>query len=515
MISLFFLIISIILPIFVGLPRGWEYAVQLAFGNLLIASSFLFTLGRAYRSCRLLEPSTFFMGMQYVTYGPANWWPITGVEMFISNPGSLAFYPTASILGGMGMWIYILTYNAIRIRYDPVRQMSSNSVSYLSLITLAFGCVLTYFSLSVALGQVQGFEKAGTGLTGPINWLALALHAITFAVTIAIPFYWNKDWSPLRKFLASFALVCTFAVIATFVSRTRLLLTTGVFCMVLIHRTLMSGRITDLNSRWKNMFAVSHVGKDKRKGSRAPGRSRQKVLRAASLTAVAMIALIATYFLGTYLRRTGVAEDKIAGVERLEAMANRPVDSEGLWDNAAIDMSYRMACLELPAAILCSQMQGTDSLWGEGFLIGLKGSLPNFLSTFLGFYKDKFQEKEEVEARMISHFGLPDVDQTGSVLASALADFGPFGIFILFPMLALFHGKFLLRIFLNRTTTIAYFGTLTYVLAFDHYIETQIFDLLKFLGFLILVLLPFTILNSGKGNRQRLRKSEIQEMPSC
>jgi hypothetical protein len=220
---------------------------------------------------------------------------------------------------------------------------------------------------------------------------------------------------------------------------------------------------------------------------------------------IALTALIMTYVAGTYIKTMGIAEDKLAGVDRLESMTKKEVKGETVWENMGIDISYRMACLELPSAIMASQNNGRDWLWGESFVLGLKGALPNFLSTELGLYNDKLQEKEEVENGLIYHFGLVEADQTGSVLASAVADLGPFGVFIFFPLLALFHGQFLLRLYLNPATVVAYFGTLPYVMLFDHYFDAQLFELLKFLGLLLLIFLPFTIWHHKKSRKPRLR----------
>jgi hypothetical protein len=217
---------------------------------------------------------------------------------------------------------------------------------------------------------------------------------------------------------------------------------------------------------------------------------------------IALIAVLAAYVGGTYIKAAGIAQDKLAGMDRFDSMMKRHIAWESIWENMAIDMSYRMACLEFPAAILGSQMDGKDCLWGEAFSLGFIGALPSFLSTGVGLYNDKFEEKEQVESTICKHFGLPDVDQTGSILASAVADFGSLGIFILFPLLALFHGKFLVRIYLNPTTTMAYFGALSFVMRFDHYIDTQLFDILKFLGLMCLLFLPFTAWGDPQSHRE-------------
>ncbi len=498
MIGLLFLALSVAAPFSVGLSHGNEYAIVFTLGNFLIASSFLFSAHNAYKFNRLVEPATFFVLIQYICYGPANWLPVAGADMYISNPGSLEFYPMAAVFAGMGMWMYILIYNAIRHRYDPIKQMSFSQIGYSNLLALNVGCIIVYFVLSMELGQFYGFEGAGKGLTGPINWIALALPVVIFAVIVSVSFYWNKNWRFWRKLLLSFAVLCNITVTASFVSRTKLLLVVGTFCMVFLQRELIADRISRANNKWKNMHLNAY-------SAPLSYALTNKISKIALVTTIALIVLSITYVAGTYIKTSGIASNKLSGVERLEAMAIKEVNRETVWENMGIDISYRMACLELPAAILASQYNGRDWLWGESFVLGLKGALPNFLSTGLGLYQDKIREKEEVESNMIYHFSLVETDQTGSVLASAVADFGPLGVFIFFPLLALFHGQFLLRLYLNPVTAIAYFGTLPYVMLFDHYVDAQFFELLKFLGFLFFIFLPFTIWHNKKARKPRLR----------
>lgn len=502
MIGLAFLVLSVLASFGVSLVRGEEYALAFALGNFLIASSFLFAARNAYKYKRLIEPATFFIVIQYIIYGPANWLPVAGVDMYIHNPGSLEYYPTAALLAGMGMWMYVLVYDAVRIRYDPVKPMCSVQIGYGTLLVLSLGCTITYFVLSAELGQRHGFEGAGKGLTGMTNWIALALPVAIFAVTASVAFYWNKNWSLSGKLVISLAVLANIVVTATFVSRTRLMLIVGTFFMILMQRELIAAQISRGINVWKNAPCNTYSPAISVFSGKGFGKGISKTV---FVSAIALMALITSYLAGTFIKSIGISEDKLAGVERLEAMTTKQIKGESIRENAATDISYRMACLELPAAILASQHEGRNWLWGESFMLGLAGSLPNFLSTELGIFKDKSRDKQEVESNLIYHFSLVETDQTGSVLASAVADFGPFGVFIFFPLLALFHGKFLLRLYLNPTTTIAYFCTLPYIMLFDHYFDAQVFELLKFLGFLMLVFLPFTIWRRQKFRLQKLR----------
>jgi hypothetical protein len=146
----------------------------------------------------------------------------------------------------------------------------------------------------------------------------------------------------------------------------------------------------------------------------------------------AAVAMVLTLFaLGTIVKASSDTSQSIAanlaavrgaGQERILEENRRSLD---------IDWQYRLAGLELPAAILMCQFDGVPPMYGRGALDGITSSLPSFI-----------RPDEEVSERLAilrQYRGcLTYSDSIGIPLSSGLADFGRPGAAVIYAVMALF-----------------------------------------------------------------------------
>jgi hypothetical protein len=93
-------------------------------------------------------------------------------------------------------------------------------------------------------------------------------------------------------------------------------------------------------------------------------------------------------------------------------------------ESSQLDQQYRLAGLEMPAALLACFAHGATPMYGEGMAQGLLQGLPNFLRP-AGEYSERI-----AITRHFENTGLLYGDAIGVPLASGLADWGAPGILI-------------------------------------------------------------------------------------
>lgn len=121
--------------------------------------------------------------------------------------------------------------------------------------------------------------------------------------------------------------------------------------------------------------------------------------------------------------------------ERMELTANILKDRATLTktsDRIENDFGYRFNAIEVPAAIFAlHEQKGIPYMWGEEFFWGAYTAIPEPILPF---------PKEHPGLVTIRHFHMENFNQNTTMIGSALADAGIWGIFLAFWMIGFSHG---------------------------------------------------------------------------
>ena len=310
---------------------------------------------------------------------------IAGDFRYAGNPGSLDYYPLTAALCTFGMLTFCLTSFLVMRRYLEAPRLGYENLewSYWQGLaaTILAAVVLVYLSRKYPF--VNGYFK---DVSGQMDiWLSASVYYFSLLAVIINTSILAKGFTPFHRVLAC---GCLGVVIGQSV--------------LLRSRTFMA--VTILVS----LFAYLTI--------------RPQQLRRAFSVAVAGIAIV--FALGTVVKTAGGVNTSILdNLAVLQASGVSVVRDLNL-ESSLVDQQYRLAGLEMPAALLACLGRGATPMYGEAMAAGLLQGLPNFLRP-AGDYSERL-----AITRHFQNTGLLYGDAIGVPLASGLADWGAPGILI-------------------------------------------------------------------------------------
>lgn len=306
---------------------------------------------------------------------------IAGEARYISNPGSLNYYPLVSLLATVGLVIYcglvfgVLSQRMRRlsIKYENLHWKSWQAVAS---ALLATGLVLY---LSVKYPMRSGYFVS---INNEVDrWFAASQYAlITLAIVIAASVsVQSKRWRDRFCGWCSLSLVL-------------------ILCLGLRSRNAMIWELVIVAACWITL---------------RPGRTRSILVGVLTFSVVVFI-------VGTIVKDINNSGKNFAVWENLLLL--RQYDpasiSRVLVDSVGTDTMYRAAGLELPAAIVACLDRGAPPMSGEAFYAGFLSGLPSFIRP-----ADLISERIAITNHYY-RYGLLFGDSIGIPLSSGLADLG-------------------------------------------------------------------------------------------
>jgi hypothetical protein len=361
--------------------------------SLLLAGSIaanvaimLWALYRLYQLDLLLSPmSTAVIGptmIVYYTIGNLGA-RIAGEGRFGSNPGSLAYYPLAAFLTTCGLLLFCITVFVIfknRLSYFRIRyqDMTWTPVQALGATLLAIGMVV-YLSrkYSFVNGYFYGVE------TSVDRWLfASYLYFVVLAGLIGVSVM-VKSKSGIGRFIGILVLAALVVLAISIRSRTYLL-----------------GFISILGMAWVTL---------------EPHKLKRILLTGA------VIVLLAFPF-GTVVKTVSNRGQTLSVKDNLRVLLQTDFDTLLNFNqrSVSIDVQYRGAGLEHPAALLMAYDRNASPLYGEALYAGALTALPGFLRPSF-----TYSERQTIYLHFL-RYGMRYGDSIGLPLSSGLADWGIF-----------------------------------------------------------------------------------------
>jgi hypothetical protein len=310
---------------------------------------------------------------------------IAGDSRFAANPGSLDYYPLASLLCTTGMLIFCLIAFVILRRQLEQTRLGFEDLEwrYWQGIAAAILAAAVLAYLSSTHPFVNGYFR---NVSSQVDiWLAASVYYFTLLAVIVNTSVLAKAAEVAHRTVAQ---ICLGAVIGQSV--------------LLRSRTFMS--VTILVS----LFAYLTI---------RPGGLRRAL-------PAACIGIAIVFSLGTVVKATSGTSASM--LDNLSALQTSDVVSVSAMndDSSNVDRQYRLAGLELPAALLACFDRGAKPMYGEGMTRGLIQGLPNFLRP-----PGEYSERIAI-ANHFQSWGLLYGDSIGVPLTSGLADWGAPGILI-------------------------------------------------------------------------------------
>lgn len=346
----------------------------------------LWALYRLYQLDLLLSPmSTAVIGptmIVYYTIGNLGA-RIAGEGRFGSNFGSIDYYPLAAFLTTCGLLLFCFTIffmfrkrlSYLRIRYQDMFWSPAQAIGA---TLLAIGIVLYLSSkYSFVNGYFYGIE------TNVDRWFfASYLYFIVLAGLIGVSVM-VKSKDVLARLIGVLILIALLILAVSIRSRTYLL-----------------GFISILGLAWVTL---------------EPAKLKRILITGA------VIVLIAFPF-GTVIKTISNRGQTASINDNLQAILN--TDFSNLLDfnqiSAGIDVQYRGAGLEHPAALLMAYDRNAYPMYGDALYAGLVSALPGFLRP--SFF---YTERLAIHLHFFK-YGLFYNDSIGLPLSSGLADWGVF-----------------------------------------------------------------------------------------
>jgi hypothetical protein len=310
---------------------------------------------------------------------------MAGEARFAGNPGSLDYYPLASAFSTLGVLLFCLVAFFVMGRYLEEPRLGYEDLEWAwwqgIVATALAAAVLVY--LSGAHPFVNGYFR---NVGGQLDlWLSASVYYFSLLAILV-------NTSVLAKAVTPFHRIVSFSCLSAVIGQS----------VLLRSRTFMA--VTILMS----LFAYLTI---------RPG----QLHRTLGL-ALAGIALV--FALGTVVKGASGASasilDNLTVLQASDASMVRTLNDE----SSQLDQQYRLAGLEMPAALLACFAHGATPMYGEGMAQGLLQGLPNFLRP-AGEYSERI-----AITRHFENTGLLYGDAIGVPLASGLADWGAPGILI-------------------------------------------------------------------------------------
>jgi hypothetical protein len=373
--------------------------------SLLLAGSMaanvavmLWALYRLYQLDLLLSPmSTAVIGptmIVYYTIGNLGA-RIAGEGRYGSNPGSLDYFPLAAFLTTCGLLLFCFSIfflfgrrlSYFRIRYQDMTWSPAQ----------AFGAALLAVGIVVYLSGRYSFVNGyffGVDTAVDRWFFATYLYFIVLAGLIGVSVM-VKSKHGMGRFIGVLVLVALLVLAVSIRSRTYLL-----------------GFISILGLAWVTL---------------EPYRLKR------ILTIGAVIVLLAFPF-GTVIKTVSNRGQTASLRDNLQTILN--TDFSNLLDfnqaSAGIDVQYRGAGLEHPAALLMAYDRNAEPMYGEALYAGALSALPGFMRPSFSY-----SERQIIYLHFL-RYGMRYGDSIGLPLSSGLADWGIF----LSPFIYLVIGGF-------------------------------------------------------------------------
>lgn len=320
---------------------------------------------------------------------------MAGDSRFVSNPGSLEYYPLAALLTTVGLILFCLVCFGLfarSARYYRIRYEDLNWEPWQALTTsLLAVAILTY--LSSKYGFINGYFYQVQGQFD-LSLSASSKFFVILALMVSVSVMLKSKTLPSALFgLAG----VVFPLVLSLGLRSRTFMITQVITLALCWLTLK------------------------------PGHIRRVLL----LSAVAVGVL---YIFGTVVKNTSVRGETVSVAENFRALVDLEFDTvkEINSFNSLVDAQYHLAGYELPAALLSSVARGAPPAYGEAFVGGALSALPRFLRPDGAVYSERLSIY-----RYFLGKGLRYGDSIGIPLTSGVADLGLFG-FLIYPFMGIY-----------------------------------------------------------------------------
>jgi len=265
---------------------------------------------------------------------------IAGDFRFAANPGSLEYYPFASLLCAAGMLIFCAVVFFVMLRYLQERRLGYEELEWDwrqgVVATILAGSALTYLSSKYQF--VNGYFRDVIG-QGDI-WLSASIYYFLLLAVIINTSVMAKAIQPFHR---AMAWTCLITVISQSVLlRSRTFMAVTILVSLFAYLTIQPTRITR-----------------------------------GALAAIGGIGIV--FSLGTVVKTvsgsTASLLDNLAALQTFDGALIRDRNDY----SAIIDQQYRLAGFEMPAALLACFDRGATPMYGKGMLRGLMQGLPNFL----------------------------------------------------------------------------------------------------------------------------------------
>ncbi len=393
-----FLVFSVLLT-FVGFmvydPRP---SLLLAGSMAANVAIMLWALYRLYQMDLLLSPmSTAVIGptmIVYYTVGNLGA-RIAGEGRFGSNPGTLNYFPLAAFLTTCGLLLFCFSIfflfkkhlSYFRIRYQD---MSWSPLQALGAALLA-GSIVLYLSgkYSFVNGYFYGVE------TELDRWLfATYLYFIVMAGLIGV--------SVMVKAKDAFGRLAAVLILAVLI----------LLAVSIRSRTYLLGFLSILGLAWVTL-------------------EPQKLKR---ILLIGVFIILIAFPFGTVIKTVSNRGETSSLIENINVILQTDLATLLSFNQLAtnIDVQYRGAGLEHPAALLMAYDRNATPMYGEALYAGVLSALPGFLRPSFSY-----SERQAIYLHFL-RYGMRYGDSIGVPLSSGLADWG----MIFSPFIYLLIGAF-------------------------------------------------------------------------
>ncbi len=318
--------------------------------------------------------------MIYYTFGNLGA-RMAGEGRFGSNYGSLDYYPLAALLTTFGLALFcgftffLFKHQLINqhIRYQDLSWSPSQAV----LVTLLAGGIVLYLSIKYPFinGYFSGVESTVD------RWLFASYLFFVALAGLAGMSVMVKSKQRLSRIVGLLVLIAVL-----------------IMAVLVRSRTYLLGFIAFLVLAWVTL--------------------NPKKIK--SILFIGAIVVLITFPLVTVIKSFSTEGQTSSIIENFQVLEK--IDFLTLLDlnqaSASIDVQYRVAGLEHPAALLLAYNRNAAPMYGSAFLAGVFSALPGFLRP-----SDSVSERQAI-LYQFRNYGMVYGDLIGVPLSSGLADLG-------------------------------------------------------------------------------------------
>ncbi|MBA3868208.1 MAG: hypothetical protein H0X30_03570 [Anaerolineae bacterium] len=318
---------------------------------------------------------------------------IAGPTRFGSNYGSLDFFPRASLLTTIGLFLFsILVFGIFqkhtrkcRIRYQDLTWKPWQA------ITSVIVAIIPVLYLSFKYPYIAGYFYDVTGILdqslNAFRWsfiiLAIVINVSVMLRSKVFYAYW----------IGSVGLVVMLLL-----------------ALVLRSRTFTLLALLQVGLCWITL---------------QPYRLR-------SILVVGTLVASIFFLFGTVVKLLTNSRTETSIIENILTLSDLDINfiADTNRDSAEIDVQYRTAGLEYPAALLMIQNIGLEPMYGRGMYQGIMQGVPDFLRP-----KGVFSERQAI-SNYYTPYGLIYNDSIGVPLTSGIADWGELFSWLIYAVIA-------------------------------------------------------------------------------